>query len=57
LHIAVSRELLDTVDALLQAGADVNVVGSEDVMPLSLALALPEHSADKKHIVDMLTAR
>jgi ankyrin repeat protein len=37
LHFAVSRGLLETAMALVESGADVNVVGANDVMPLSLA--------------------
>lgn len=37
LHIAVRRNLVQTVATLISLGADVNAVGKDDVMPLSIA--------------------
>ena len=56
LHIAVMRELVDTMHELVNAGADVNIVGGEDVMPLALAEKLPPSSVDKQRIVEFLTS-
>lgn len=57
LHIAVKRELVDTMHELVNAGADVNIVGEEDVMPLQLAEKLPNSSVEKQHIVEFLSSR
>ena len=56
IHIAVSRELIDTVKALIAAGADVNIVGSNDVMPLSIAHQLDGQEKAAK-IIQCLTER
>lgn len=37
LHIAVRRNLVQTVATLISLGADVNAVGKNDVMPLNIA--------------------
>ncbi len=44
------------MELLVQLGADVNAVGDKDVMPLNLALALPE-SPEKTNIVAKLQSR
>jgi ankyrin repeat protein len=56
LHISLRRGLLETAKYLISVGADVNAVAGGDVMPLSLAEALPE-SNDKDEIVSLLTRR
>lgn len=38
LHIAVRRNLVETVAALISLGADVNAVAKNDIMPLKIAL-------------------
>ena len=45
LHIAVSRGLSDTVKALISAGADVNIVGADDIMPLLCAHQLQSNNS------------
>lgn len=57
LHIAVSRGLADTVDELIASGADVNIVGAEDVMPLGLAQNLDESVGEKQRIIDALAQK
>lgn len=42
---------------LLEAGADVNIVASNDVMPLTLAQGLPADSPAKAEIVAELLKR
>lgn len=39
LHIAIRRNLFSTCEALMEAGADVNAVAKNDIMPLNLAEA------------------
>eukprot|EP00598_Pedospumella_elongata_P012022 CAMPEP_0184998268 /NCGR_PEP_ID=MMETSP1098-20130426/61817_1 /TAXON_ID=89044 /ORGANISM="Spumella elongata, Strain CCAP 955/1" /LENGTH=407 /DNA_ID=CAMNT_0027525037 /DNA_START=14 /DNA_END=1240 /DNA_ORIENTATION=- len=57
LHIAVSRGLVDTIDELIASGADVNIVGADDVMPLTLAHSLDESIFEKPRIIDTLLQR
>ena len=56
LHIAVKRGLRQTVEFLTDRGADVNAVGEEDCMPLTLADKL-DPSSEKNFIVDILQKR
>jgi ankyrin repeat protein len=55
LHIAVKRQMLETVKALLSMKVDVNSVAKGDAMPLILAMAAP-NTATKVDIMDMLIA-
>jgi hypothetical protein len=57
LHIAVTRELVDTMKELLKAGADVNIVAANDVMPLVLAHGLSADSPAKAEIIAELLKR
>ena len=55
----MSRCLVETVGELISLGADVNVVGADDVMPLTLAEALDSasHPSHKSKIIDTLLLR
>lgn len=53
---SIRRELVDTVDLLLEHGADPNAVAKDDVMPLTLAMQGPE-SPTKNMIVKALQSR
>lgn len=53
----MSRGLADTVDELIASGADVNIVGAEDVMPLGLAQNLDESVGEKQRIIDALAQK
>ncbi len=57
IHIAISRELVDTMKELLESGADVNIVAANDVMPLPLAQGLSADSPSKAEIVAELLKR
>jgi len=48
---------VDTVDELIASGADVNIVGADDVMPLTLAHRLDESVFEKPRIIDTLLQR
>ena len=48
---------MDTIDELIASGADVNIVGADDVMPLTLAHSLDESFFEKQRIVDTLLQR
>ena len=56
IHIAVEKQLLLTLQLLIATGADVNIVADKDVMPLNMAMALPE-SEKKNQILDLLISR
>ena len=48
---------MDTIDELIASGADVNIVGADDVMPLTLAHSLDETIFEKPRIIDTLLQR
>lgn len=54
LHYAVKRSLLHTIKMLIECGSDVNSVGDNDVMPLTIANSLDEKDELKKPILNLL---
>ena len=56
LHIAVQRNLINTVKFLISNGADVNAVADKDVMPLRIALNNDE-SDIRNEIVELLESK
>ena len=57
LHIAVKRGLEQTVEFLLQQGADVNAVASDDLMPLTMAENLELSVPGRSSIIEALLKR
>lgn len=53
IHIAVRRNMFQTLRALLNHGADANSVAKDDVMPLNIAEEM-EDGFDKKRIIGLL---
>lgn len=45
------------MNELIASGADVNIVGAEDVMPLVLAQNLDASVSEKQRIIDSLTEK
>eukprot|EP01031_Cornospumella_fuschlensis_P029457 gene29457-35556_t len=53
IHVAIEKQFVNTLQVLVTFGADVNIVATNDVMPLNLAVSLPDSDA-KTQIVDLL---
>ncbi|RYH12695.1 ankyrin repeat domain-containing protein [archaeon] len=53
IHIAIEKQFVNTVQALVACGADVNIVAANDVMPLNMAVSLSD-SESKNQLVDLL---
>jgi hypothetical protein len=53
LHIAIQRNLSETVATLILFGCDVNAVANGDIMPLNIAFSA-ENSENKENIIKIL---
>lgn len=56
LHIAIRRQLLQTVYLLVDHGSDVNAVAAQDAMPLTIAQSLSP-SYEQRKIIEFLLQR
>lgn len=57
IHIAVGRQLTDSVNLLIHYEADVNAVASGDSMPLNVAIALEDSNPEKAQIIAALLSK
>ena len=54
LHIAIKRELIETIKIIIKLGGDINAIARGDIMPLKLAEDIPTSSIYRNEIIALL---